>query len=240
MAMEMSFKEGCKVLDIHEALKLHVKDVLFYGKTLPALNNRKYYPAKHDIRNLRLRVYQLCQFTASEQAAVTEAVEKLKTGGQQTSVLFHIKIVGNEEEINPEPDDDDLFFEPEPKKKPRYERKTPKKPFRGHYAFMFACQSSWQQRMLQKYGTTVFVAEVRPNASANRALTFNMYVLMVQTNVDYQVVGSLLYSKIHNAFTMGDCLQHFASSNLQWTPKYFVVDVGEEISSALEAVFPGD
>jgi len=241
MAQEMSFKEGCKVIDVHEALKRHVKDVLFYGKTLPPLTNRKYYPAKHDIRNLRLRVHQLCQFTESEQTVLTEVVEKLKGGEQHPNILFHMKVVGNETENNPDPDDDDLFFQPEqPKKKPRYERKTPKKAPKGHHAFMFACQSSWQQWMLQKYGTTVFIAEVRPNASATRALTFSIYVMMVQTNVDYQVVGCLLYSKIHKAFSLGDCLQHIASTNLQWASKYFVVDVGDEISTALEAVFPGE
>ena len=62
---------------------------------------------------------------------------------------------------------------------------------------------------------------------------------MVQSNVDFQVVGVILHSKIKGATSLADCLERFKSFSLQWAPKQFLVDVSEPIFAALESVFPG-
>ena len=107
------------------------------------------------------------------------------------------------------------------------------------HTFNYVYQNTWQQRMLHRYGRIVYITEVKHNKSAARALTFKTYLLLVQTNVDFQVVGVIMHSKIKGGTSLSECLERFKSFSLQWVPKYFFVDVSEPIFSAIETAFPG-
>ena len=66
-----------------------------------------------------------------------------------------------------------------------------------------------------------------------------MYCLVVQTNVDYQVVGVCIASQtLERGLYRG--LETMKQWNPTWTPRYVMVDYKKEDLNEIEAAFPGE
>ena len=61
---------------------------------------------------------------------------------------------------------------------------------------------------------------------------------MVHTNVDYQVVGSLVVQN-ETSQCIKEALQLLKKETPGWNPKYFMTDNCEQEITAIEDVFPG-
>ena len=66
-----------------------------------------------------------------------------------------------------------------------------------------------------------------------------MYVVFVQTNVDFQAVGIIAHSKQRKE-GLEEGLLILKSWNPAWTPKYVFVDPSEEMNVAINCAFPGN
>ena len=260
MAQEMVFT-NYKVSAIHQKLLKHVTTNWFYKQTLPDRDSRKYFPRKVAIRNLRERLFQLCLFSDEDLERMEGVVDTLKRERPLDNVWLEVKQVDQQDDV------DEIFLEDtaenlmllidEQQTSGTLDEenislndtaannasnkglKNTRRVKQHFHAFSYVYQSAWQQRMLQRYGGVTFITEVKVNHLAERALTFKTYLVMVQTNVDFQIAGVILHSKIRGATSLGECLERFKSFSVQWAPKYFVVDVSEPIFAAIESAFPG-
>ena len=84
----------------------------------------------------------------------------------------------------------------------------------------------------------MYLVEIECGVQLKRALTIEMYALLVQTNVDFQVVGCFVVSKQRND-GITEALNVFKEWNSYWQPKYFLVDCSEKIYGAVKDVFTG-
>ncbi|XP_066927395.1 uncharacterized protein [Clytia hemisphaerica] len=238
MAQEMSFS-NFRIKHIQEKINNHVINNWFYGQTPPSSDSTKYFPRGGVIRSTRERLFKMCFFSDEELLRLDEIIEKLKADNPTDNIWMEVKHVRQQD------DEDDIYLDAEdlnledteetPNKKLKNDKKMNHHQF---HTFNFVYQNTWQQRMLHRYGRIVFITEVKHNKSAVRALTFKTYLLMVQTNVDFQVVGVIMHSKIKGGTSLSECLERFKSFSLQWVPKYFFVDVSEPIFSSIETAFP--
>ena len=96
----------------------------------------------------------------------------------------------------------------------------------------FFHQTRHQQLLLNRYGSMVYLFEIKPPEKlvTYRALTVSLFLICVRTNVDCQVVGTILCNKYNDhAKVLKDALTEFQEINEFWNPKYLVIDpsIGE-------------
>lgn len=106
--------------------------------------------------------------------------------------------------------------------------------------FEFFHQTLFQQVVLLKYGQVLFISEIVPNNCTGRALSVSMYLLLVRTNVDYQVVGTVLMNKYNNHCEVLRCiLLRFKEINKLWNPRLLMIDPKDDLISIATELFPG-
>jgi len=66
-----------------------------------------------------------------------------------------------------------------------------------------------------------------------------LFFLVVETNVDYQIVGSFVIQS-ETADAIYEALSVLKSWNPKWNPSYFMVDYSEEEMSAIGKLFTGN
>ncbi|XP_068691142.1 uncharacterized protein [Montipora foliosa] len=125
-----------------------------------------------------------------------------------------------------------FFFRP-------YSAVSPNKndPPEGHSdtTLLFVHQSSWQHRLLQRYGNHMCLLDATCKTTQ---YALPLFFLVVQTNVDYQVVGSFITQNETSA-CIKEALQILQGEMNGWNPKYFMTDNCEQEITAIEEVFPG-
>jgi len=65
-----------------------------------------------------------------------------------------------------------------------------------------------------------------------------LFFLVVKTNVDYQVVASII-TEDERRSSITEALKNLKAKNTHWKPKYFMTDFDDEEISSIESVFPG-
>ena len=104
--------------------------------------------------------------------------------------------------------------------------------------FIYFHQSHIQRSLLTKYGTTVYITQIKISERSSKALAVSMYLLAVRTNVDYQVVGTILMNK-YNDKPLREILSLYKEANEGWVPKYFMIDMSEDLLFSVTELFPG-
>ena len=105
-------------------------------------------------------------------------------------------------------------------------------------SFIYVHQSPTQRLMLEKYGSTVYITQIKTSERSSKTLAVSMYLLAVRTNVDYQVVGTILMNK-YNDKPLREILNVYKEVNEGWVPKYFMIDMSEDLLFSVTELFPG-
>ena len=102
-------------------------------------------------------------------------------------------------------------------------------------------QSKSQQYLLNKYGSFVFLTEVKPKQQDGIwAIAVSLFLICVRTNVDCQVVGTILTNKYNDhTKVLKEALTEFKEINNLWKPKYFMIDPSGAMANVVEELFPG-
>ena len=226
------YLQNYSLKEISKALEDHVVNEMFWKQEPPDINRRRFYPSTRDIQLFVGRIRKLSKFSDEEQQVIRKVADDIQVeNGSANSLLNIEERYANE---NKSGSSDDEFFEPElennSQKKKREEKKL--------QTVLFCYQTPQQQRLLKRYGNQSYLVEIECGVQLKRALTIEMYALLVQTNVDFQVVGCFVVSK-QRKDGVTEALNIFKEWNTFWQPKYFLVDYAEKIVAAVTAVFPG-
>lgn len=243
-AQELYFqRKSCS--EIAAALNDHVINEMFYKQTPPDKNRRKYFPSSKDIRNFVSRIRLIEKLNKENNLKIIEFVAKVQQEKTKVKILF---TSSNEEDqyslhddlVEKTAADPKLSEISEDTQSENHLLLQPVKevPIPESLSFLFCYQSYEQQRLLKRYSHVGFLTEISHSSDIRRTLTFKMYVMFVQTNVDYQAVGIIAHSK-QNSEGLQDGLLALKNWNPGWTPKYLFVDPTEEMTLAAHHVFPG-
>jgi hypothetical protein len=99
---------------------------------------------------------------------------------------------------------------------------------------LFVHQTRQQKRLLQRYGSTVFLDATYKSTLYDLPLFF----LAVKTNVDFQIVGTFICED-ESTESIEEALVIFKEQNESWKHSFFLTDFDESEIAALEHVFPG-
>jgi len=239
-AQELYFQK-LSLTDIINALELHVANEMFYKLEPPDKKRRKYYPSQKDIRNFIGRIRQIERFSKEDKKRMNNIITSIQNE-ENNNVLFTSTEDKLAEQMIQCDSSEEEFFEQLPLDSSNMAGVSKmKKPLAAKHdtlSFLFCYQTSEQQRLLKRYGTITFLVEIQHNSSVKRALTFKMFAIFVQTNVDYQAVGFLMFSKRRKE-GLKEGLSTFKEWNSWWTPKYFLIDYTEEVLDAYSQLFSG-
>ena len=100
---------------------------------------------------------------------------------------------------------------------------------------LFIYQSSWQRKLLSRYGDELCLLDATYRTTKYSA---PLFFLCVKTNVDYAVAG-LFVSQYEDTATIASALEILHKWNPTWKPRYFMVDHYEAEMNAIENTFPG-
>ena len=158
--------------------------------------------------------------------------------GQNTSVSEKAANSGNfiiKSSQNGKPDSDTRSIEQ--KLKPENHGKEPVSKVQNMYLFY---QSQTHQYLLNRYGYFAHLVEVKPKHTNGRTTAFSLFLICVRTNVDCQVVGTILCNKYNDhTKVLKEALTEFKEINEFWKPKYLMIDPSRAIISVVEELFPG-
>ena len=90
-----------------------------------------------------------------------------------------------------------------------------------------------------RYGSTVYITQIKMPDRSSRIAAMSMYLLAVRTNVDYQVVGTILLSKYSDK-PLREILALYKETNEGWIPRYFMIDMSEDLLFTVTDLFPGE
>ena len=204
--------EGVKnTHEMRRHIKSYVKnEILSEDESQPSPLNRRFFPKLADIRSHMYRASVKSRFSKIDQENIVQKIFQWKSVNQG----------------------DLFFFWP-------YSAVSPNKndPPEGHSdtTLLFVHQSSWQRRLLQRYGNHMCLLDA---TSKTTQYALPLFFLVVQTNVDYQVVGSFITQNETSA-CIKEALQILQGEMTGWNPKYFMTDNCEQEITAIEEVFPG-
>jgi hypothetical protein len=194
-----------------------VKRSLFSDNPVPSSMNRRYFPNRRDYINMIYRAR-----TAKMQSCVDQDDLKIKISERQASEpgdrWYFRPYISSEPPCGLDCDDDqDVTVSGE-----------------GRKGLLLVHQTSWQRRLLAKYGSMCLLDATYKTTRYSLPLFF----LCVRTNVDYIVVAEFVTQYEDNQ-SISEALEHLKLWNTEWIPKSFMVDCCEAEIKALEAVFTG-
>ena len=159
-----------------------------------------------------------CHLTQNDNSSQIEDSNSLDDKGQPTETTFPFSTDSNDDKG----EQSSLTCDKETKK------------------FVYLYQTRVQQGLLQRYGSILFIKEIVPKEFDEGALAVVMYLLAVRTNVDYQVVGTILMNECNNHTEVLKCtLSRFKIFNEFWNPKYLMIDPKDALISSIKELFPG-
>ena len=220
--------------EIRESLHQYVINEKFSNGDDIDFNRRRFFPTIKDIHNIVGRFRPLCRFTLEEENIVKSLLEKIK----QCDDKFNIVFVIDENNINYDNEKAESSSDESIESISEKETKERKGKDKIVQTFLFAYQTPKQQRLMRKYCNVTYLVEIELASPVRRTLIYEMYTLIVQTNVDFQVIGCIVVSKQRKDGLM-EGLKLFREWNPSWNPKYFLVDCSQTIYDAVSLVFPG-
>lgn len=214
--------QNIAITEIMKKLQSHVQNEMFFKQQPPDKNRRRYNPSRRDVQNFIHGIRSMAQIPMKDLEQLQDDFQELQDADSDSIVYFVLP-------------DDAKRETSEELMTNKAKRLAPLKMTQ----FIFFYQTSFQRHLLQKYGNIVYLVEVTPDENARKALTVKMYLLMVQTNADHQIVGCIIYNK-HNPNALKDALNVCKESNSSfWSPKILMVDFTDDLLEAVAEVFPG-
>ncbi|XP_072177421.1 uncharacterized protein [Diadema setosum] len=101
------------------------------------------------------------------------------------------------------------------------------------HELLFCYQSTWQSRLLNRYGNHSCLLDA---AHRTKACIKPLFLLFVRTNVAYVSVGAFVVDN-ENVASIQEALMIFAKWNPNWSPVNFMVDVSSNEIKAVESCF---
>ena len=101
-------------------------------------------------------------------------------------------------------------------------------------------QSEMQQYLLHRYGSLLFIKEIKQRRESCKSNNFTLFLICARTNLDCQVVGTILANQFFgHAKALKQGLIELQQNNKMWKPKYLMIDPLEHCISVVEEVFQG-
>ena len=205
------------VKDTHEMrrhLNVYVaNEILCKDEVQPSPSNRRFFPKLSDIRSHMYTASTRNRFSKIDQQNISEKINQWKSSNPEDFFFFRpygeVSSGSSEEEGNPE------------------ETAT--------NTLLFVHQTMWQRRLLQRYGNHMCLLDATYKTTR---YALPLFFLVVQTNVDYQVVGSFVIQH-ETSQSIKEALQILQKETNEWSPKYFMTDNCEQEITAIEDVFAG-
>ena len=195
-------------------LREFVQIEIFAGREMPPPTSQQYFPTKKDIYNHMYRAMVKSRFSNCDQ---TNAEEKVKEWQTQTpndkfffrkysgiyDAKFENDVVSNSSNGEDLEDEDIRVTSP-----------------LSYQKFLFVHQTTWQRRLLSKYGNDICLLDATYKTTW---YALPLFFLAVKTNVDYQVVASFVLQD-ESADSIKEALQVIKDWNPDWQPSFFISD----------------
>ena len=194
----------------------------------PQLTNRRFFPSKATIRNHIYKSVTKDRFSKIDQEDLLKKVELWKEASPDDSFEFHPYATYATEEESPRRTDDGGDGQSDSEDDEQIVRTSTK-------GLLFVHQTRDQKRLLERYGNEICMLDATYKTT-RYSLPF--FFVVVKTNVDYQIVGSLVVQS-ETGDAIFEALMVLKSWNPKWKPSCFMVDYSEEEMSAIERLYPG-
>ena len=209
--------------DVERGVKAFVEHELLKHGPIPNSSNRRFYPAKSDIRNHYNLAFAKRKLAKLDRENVCRLVEKWQeSAASDDSFLFRPYIASfsdSDDAVNAViTSDDDVI--------PVIQSKQ---------TMLLIHQMGWQKRLLQRYGQDICLLDATYKTSK---YALPLFFVCVKTNVGYQVVASFLVQN-ETQPDIAEAIQVLQKWNPQWKPSYFMTDKCEAEIKAIEKVFTG-
>lgn len=221
--------EGVRsVKEVERHIKIYTKNEIFRDKAKPALENRRFYPKRRDIRNHMYLATVKLRFSKIDQVNLEQKVKEWQKERPCDHFLFrgYGEVVQDPVPSSAPEEDHDSVDDDEVK----VDGVTSKQ------KLLFVHQTAWQKKLLAKYGNNICLLDATYRTTR---YALPLFFVVVKTNVDYQVVASFAIQDETTSSIM-EALSVIQSWNSTWKPNLFMTDNCEEEIQAIEAIFPGD
>ena len=204
--------QDLSIKSIKEEIDHHVTKVMFHKRKPPAATNAQYFPDVAKILNFKFDVLRTYALQAPQ-------IDRLETHFQSLRDNFGAEATFRIDQV-------DL-------------KSSEQKDWNVQKIYLFY-QSKTQQHLLNKYGLFVHLTEFKPKQKWLRPLGAALFLICVRTNVDCQIVGTILCNKYNDhTKVLKEALTEFKEINEFWKPKYLMIDPSEAMESAVKEIFPG-
>ena len=106
----------------------------------------------------------------------------------------------------------------------------------SRHRLLFIHQTSWQRRLLERYGNDLSLLDATYKTTR---YSLPLFLLVVKTNVDYQVAASFIVQDEISDSIM-EALSIISCWCPDWNPCYFMVNNSHEEITAINFLFPGN
>ena len=100
---------------------------------------------------------------------------------------------------------------------------------------LFVHQEEWQRRLLLRYGSVLALLDATYKTTK---YAMPLFFLCVNTNIGYEVVAEFMCQH-EDEISIAEALGILRGWNLEWNPKYVMVDFSAAEIGAIEKCFPG-
>jgi len=203
------------VAEVQRHAESFVKHQLFMNKRLPSRLNRRFFPTRRDIMNIIYRARGALMHSKVDQENLIGKISDWVSDDSGNSFL--LRPYTENDSTGSDYDDGDVLVNDE-----------------GNLGLLIVHQTTWQKRLLCKYGKLCLLDATYKTSRYAVPLFF----LCVRTNVDYVVVATFVL-QYEDCRSIAEALKVIASWNPTWSPDAFMVDYCEAEIKAIEEVFTG-
>ena len=100
-------------------------------------------------------------------------------------------------------------------------------------SFLYVHQTSWQKRLLERYGNTICLLDATYKTTQ---YDLALFFVCIKTNVGYMVVAEFI-TQSEDADHISEALKQLQSWNPTWKPKFFMTDYSDAELLAIEQCF---
>ena len=212
--------------DVMKEIEIMVCEELFYMKLPPDRTHRRYYPSIRDVRNIMRNTREAAKIHYSHLRDLKNHFDALSEK-RGTALYFNFNGLSLEQAL----------LNKDVEQKSEHDIKEKRTKPDNIQEFVLFHQSPLQQYLLNRYGSIVYITEVYPPENNSRALSVRLFLILVRTNVDYQVVGTILMNRFKEN-GLHESLLKCRETNEAWMPRYFMIDLNEELLLSIRELFP--
>ena len=173
--------------------------------------NRRYYPSSKDLRNHIAKAVAAEKYCNNDQESLLRKITDWKQSCP--GAKFFLRTQGGEPN----------FFG------------DAAVPTNRSEIFLFMHQEEWQRRLLLRYGSVLALLDATYKTTK---YAMPLFFLCVNTNIGYEVVAEFMCQH-EDEISIAEALGILRGWNLEWNPKYVMVDFSAAEIGAIEKCFPG-